>query len=84
MYRSQKQMALRHWKGQVNRMYMCKTVDEYDIETDYGYGWEVECCESTYREAKQRVKEYSENARGLVDIRIRKRRVPIKKGSGDK
>lgn len=64
-------------------MYKRKTVDEYHIETDYGYGWEVECIEETMKEAKQRKREYIENARGLIDIRIRKRRVPIKKGSGD-
>ncbi len=62
-------------------MYERKTRDEYDIETNYGYGWEVECCEFTMKEAKQRKKEYIENARGLVDIRIKKRRVPIQKGA---
>ena len=64
-------------------MYVRKTVDEYDIETDYGYGWEVELCESTYRKAKERVKEYIKNAMGLVGIRITKHRVPKKKGTCD-
>lgn len=27
--------------------YVRKTVDRWDIETNYGYGWEVEDCEYT-------------------------------------
>lgn len=55
--------------------YIRKTHDEYDIVTNYGYGWEVECTESTLKDARQRVKEYRENAQGLCDIHIAKRRV---------
>ena len=55
--------------------YVRKTYNEYDIETNYGYGWEVECTEATYKEAKQTAKEYRENATGLQGIRIVKRRV---------
>ena len=55
--------------------YVRKTRDEYDIVTNYGYGWEVECTEETIKEARQRKKEYIENARGLVGIKIVKRRV---------
>ena len=55
--------------------YVRKTYDQYDIETNYGYGWEVECSESTLQEARQTKKEYIENARGLIGIRIRKRRI---------
>lgn len=55
--------------------YVRKTRDEYDIVTNYGYGWEVECTEETMKEARQRKKEYIENARGLIGIKIVKRRV---------
>lgn len=54
--------------------YVRKTYDEYEIVTNYGYGWEVECTESSMKEARQRVREYRENARGLISIRIVKRR----------
>ena len=52
--------------------YVRKTVDRWDIETNYGYGWETECCEYTWAEAKQRLHEYRENIRGAV--RLVKRR----------
>ena len=55
--------------------YIRKTYDEYEILTNYGYGWEVEITEPTMKEAKQTVREYKENARNLIDIRIRKHRV---------
>lgn len=60
-------------------MYKRKTYDEYEIETNYGYGWEVELTESTMKEAKQRKREYMENARDLIGIRIKHRRIPIAK-----
>ncbi len=55
--------------------YIRKTHDEYDIVTNYGYGWEVECAEESINEARQRKKEYLENARGLIGIKIVRRRV---------
>lgn len=54
--------------------YVRKTYDEYNIVTNYGYGWEVECTEETMNEARQRKKEYLENARGLIGIKIVKHR----------
>lgn len=56
-------------------MYTRKTRDRYDIMTNYGYGWECECSEYTYKEAKQTAKEYRENIYGLV--RIEKHREKI-------
>lgn len=41
--------------------YIRKTVDRWDIMTDYGYGWECECSEYTR-------KEYRENITGLVRL----------------
>ena len=58
--------------------YERKTRDEYEIVTNYGYGWEVEVTEDTVEEARKRKREYLENAKGLVGIYIRKRRVRIK------
>ena len=56
-------------------MYVRKTRDEYDIEVDYGYGWDVVCTEDTPKEARERAKEYRENER--KPVRIRKHRIPI-------
>lgn len=52
--------------------YVRKTVDRWDIETNYGYRWEIEDCEYTRAEAMKRLKEYRENIFGLV--RLVKRR----------
>ena len=62
--------------------YVRKTYDEYDIVTNYGYGWEVECTEETMKEARQRKKEYLENACGLIGIKIVKRRVRKETANG--
>lgn len=48
--------------------YIRKTVDRWDIMTDYGYGWECECSEYTRKEALQRLKEYRENITDLVRL----------------
>ena len=48
--------------------YTRKTRDRWDIMTNYGYGWECECSEYTYKEAKQTAREYRENIRGAVRI----------------
>ena len=38
--------------------YVRKTYDQWDIETNYGYGWEVESSYDNYKEAKADYKEY--------------------------
>ena len=38
--------------------YVRKTRDRWDIETNYGYGWEVENSEYTREDAKRSLKEY--------------------------
>lgn len=48
--------------------YTRKTRDRYDIMTNYGYGWEAECSEYTWKEAKQTAREYRENTNALVRI----------------
>ena len=51
--------------------YTMKTVDIYEIQVDYGfgYGFETVCSEDNYKEAKQRLKEYRENERGIFRIK---------------
>ena len=39
--------------------YVRKTVDRWDIETNYGYGWEVEDCEYSRTEAKKTLERVS-------------------------
>lgn len=43
--------------------YQRKTRDEWQLFVNYGYGdgWEHETSEETYREARERVKEYRDN-----------------------
>lgn len=55
-----------------------KTRDRWDIETNYGYGWECEISEYTYKEALQTLKLYLENIQGQV--RLTKKREQIFKG----
>lgn len=54
--------------------YIRKTVDRWDIETNWGYGWETECSEYTRAEARQRLKEYWENCACQVRLICRRER----------
>lgn len=56
-------------------MYQRKTRDRWDIMTNYGYGWDCECSEYSYKEARQTLKEYRENIAGAV--RLEKHREKI-------
>ena len=56
-------------------MYIRKTVDRWDIMTNYGYGWECECSEYTLKEAKHRLKEYRENITGSVRLEKHRERI---------
>ena len=57
-------------------MYERKTVDRWDIETNYGDGWEVECSEYTRAEAKRTYREYIDNVQsyGRGFVRLTKHR----------
>jgi hypothetical protein len=44
----------------------------YNISSNYGHGWEVECFEDTKDEARQRLKEYEENT--LYPVRMTRSR----------
>lgn len=55
-------------------MYVRKTIDRWDVETDYGDGWCVECSEYSWKEARKTVQEYRANPCGWLRIRLVKRR----------
>lgn len=58
--------------------YVRKTRDQYDIETNCGYGWEVESSYDTYKEAKEDIDGYREYIGAYGgSARIVKRRVKI-------
>lgn len=46
------------------------------IQTNHGYGWDEECWEDTWREARQQLKCYRENAFGRFSVRAVKGREP--------
>jgi len=54
-------------------MYIRKTIDEYEIQGNNGYGWECETTEETYKAAKEQLKCYRENVN--YPVRIVKKRV---------
>lgn len=57
--------------------YVRKTRDEWDIQTDYGFGWATECTEVTAKAAKEQYRCYLENVGGICAVRKVKRRVRI-------
>ena len=57
--------------------YKRKTRDRWDIETNYGNGWEIECSEYTRKEAHIQYKCYLENLKPEYKVRLVKRREPI-------
>ena len=59
--------------------YQRKTIDRWDIETNYGDGWEVENSEYTREDAKMSFHEYEENlqAYGKCVVRMTKHREKI-------
>ncbi len=56
--------------------YQRKTRDRWDIETNYGYGWETENSEYTRADARRSLREYRENlqAYGKCEVRMTKHR----------
>lgn len=58
--------------------YKRKTEDVWEIHVMYGslYGWEYETTEMSWREARDQLKCYRENA-PQYPVRVVKRRVPI-------
>lgn len=59
--------------------YKRKTKDRWDIETNYGYGWETENSEYTREDARRSLREYRENMQryGMCMVRMTKHRERI-------
>lgn len=55
--------------------YERKTVDVWEIQGNYGYGWEMLTQEETRQEAKAQLRCYIQNERN-ADHRIKHRRIP--------
>lgn len=55
--------------------YKRKTYDEFELQCDYGYGWECVTTEETFKEARAQKKCYLEN--DPRPYRIVKKRVRI-------
>lgn len=51
-----------------------KTVDRFDIETNYGYGWETEHSEYRLQDAKRSFNEYLVNVGDRCRVRLVKHR----------
>jgi hypothetical protein len=56
--------------------YIRKTRDEYELQSNSGYGWDTECTEETLKDARSQRKCYRENCPNLP-TRIIKHMVPI-------
>lgn len=56
--------------------YKRKTKDIYILLSNYGYGWEEELEEETYKEAREQLKTYRENC-PQFQFKIKKKRVKI-------
>lgn len=63
--------------------YQRKTRDRWDIETNYGYGWEVENSEYNRVDAKRSLREYRENLEsyGKCAVRMIKRREKLEESA---
>ena len=57
-------------------MYTRKTKDVYEIQGNYGYGWDLEVYCDDYSDAKKQLKTYRENVRN-ASFKIVCRRVKI-------
>ena len=56
--------------------YVRKTRDVFDVQANYGQGWEDETSEFTHKEARDQIKSYRENGVN-VPMRIKKSRERI-------
>lgn len=53
--------------------YVRKTVDTWELWTNYGQGWEHEVTELSWKEMREQKRTYRENCPGVV-LRVKKRR----------
>lgn len=54
-------------------MYQRKTVDEYEIQGNYGSGWEAVTAEENRKAAREQLKCYNENERQYPHRIVKKR-----------
>lgn len=50
-------------------VYIRKTHDEWQLLSNYGYGWQIELTELTNKEIRKRLKEYQNNTNGQFKIK---------------
>ena len=55
--------------------YQRKTVDEWQLQSNWGYGWDVELVEDTFKAAREQRNCYRNNCPTLP-LRIVKKRIP--------
>jgi hypothetical protein len=55
--------------------YQRKTRDEWEIQSNHGYGWDLECTEETLSDAREQLRTYRANV--SVPVRMVKRRVRL-------
>lgn len=51
------------------------TVDSWEVQGNYGQGWECVTAEETRKEAKERLKEYRENEGGPFRLVLKRERI---------
>lgn len=51
------------------------TVDSWEVQGNYGQGWECVTAEETRKEARERLKEYRENESGPFRLVLKRERV---------
>ena len=54
-------------------MYQRKTTDEYEIQGNYGYGFEMVTTEETWKAAREQLKCYRENEPEYIHRIVKKR-----------
>jgi len=55
--------------------YIRKTRDEFELQGDYGQGWECLTIEETYSAAREQRRCYQENEGGRYRIKVRRVRI---------
>lgn len=57
--------------------YVRKTRDVWNIETNFGYGWEYETSEDNYQAAREQLRCYQRNSFGKFRVRMVRKREKI-------
>ncbi len=60
--------------------YKRKTVDVYEMHSNYGYGWECEVTEDSWKDLREQLKCYRENCpNGQFKAVVRRERIEVSK-----